>query len=304
MFSLNKTRLIRWLLLLIMAGLSTSCRKAQVEEEPGFSFAFLTDIHVQPERRATEGFKAAIEKVNKLNPAFVITGGDLIMDALAQTEGRADSLYNLYTETIKGFKMPVYNTMGNHEVFGYYPQSGVDSSHPLYGDRMYEQKLGKRFYVFDFSGWRFYVLDSVDEWAEGGYYGFVDKEQMDWLEKDLAGVDPETPIVISVHIPMISVFTQLDVGSTAPNSKGTVITNSKEVLDLFSNHNLKLVLQGHLHSTEDIYVYGTRFITVGAVSGGWWQGAHRGFEEGFLMVHVSGTNINTEYIDYGWQVLE
>ena len=303
MFSLIKTRLIGLFLFLAMAGLSNACKKAQVKE-PGFSFAFLTDIHVQPERRATEGFRAAIEKVNKLNPAFVITGGDLIMDALAQTEGRADSLYNLYTETIKGFKMPVYNTIGNHEVFGYYPQSGVDSSHPLYGDKMYEHKLGKRYYVFEFSGWRFYVLDSVDEWAEGGYYGYVDEEQMEWLAKDLAGVDPETPIVVSVHIPMISVFTQLDIGSTAPNSKGTVITNSKEVLDLFRDHNLKLVLQGHLHSSEDIDVYGTRFITAGAVSGGWWQGAHRGFEEGFLMVHVSGEDIKTEYIDYGWQVEE
>ncbi len=97
-------------------------------------------------------------------------------------------------------------------------------------------------------------------------------------------MDPETPIVISVHIPLISVFTQLDVGSTAPNGRGSVVTNSKELLDLFREHNLKLVLQGHLHSCEDIYVNGTHFITGGAVSGGWWKGAHRGFEEGFLMV--------------------
>ena len=47
-----------------------------------FTFAFLTDIHLQPELRATEGFKKAIAKVNELNPDFVITGGDLIMDAL------------------------------------------------------------------------------------------------------------------------------------------------------------------------------------------------------------------------------
>jgi len=303
MYPRNNARLIKLYLLIVLAGLSNACKKTP-EEKPGFSFAFLTDIHVQPERMATEGFKAAIARVNKLKPDFVITGGDLIMDALAQTPGRADSLYNLYLETQKGFDMPVYNTMGNHEVFGYYPESGVDSSHPLYGDKMFEQKLGKRYYVVDHQGWRFYILDSVEEWEDGGYYGYVDQEQLDWLKEDLAGVDPETPLVISVHIPLISVFTQLDVGSTAPNGRGSVVTNSKDLLELFRDHNLRLVLQGHLHSNEDIQVYDTRFISVAAVSGGWWQGAHRGFEEGFLMVHVSGDEIETEYIDYGWEVSE
>jgi 3',5'-cyclic AMP phosphodiesterase CpdA len=303
MLLLNKARLIKLLLLLVIVSISQSC-KNKTAEEPGFSFAFLTDIHVQPELRATEGFKAAIAKVNQLKPDFVITGGDLIMDALAQTPGRADSLYNLYVETSRGFNMPVHNTMGNHEVFGYYEKSGVDATHPLYGDKMFEKKLGRRYYVFEFNGWRFYILDSIDEWKEGGYYGYVDQEQMAWLKKDLARVDPETPIAISVHIPLISVFTQLDIGSTAPNGRGSVVTNSKDLLDLFKGHNLKLVLQGHLHSCEDIYVYGIHFITVGAVSGGWWKGPHRGFEEGFLMVHVSGDEIETEYIDYGWQVEE
>jgi len=289
--------------ILLIVILSHSCKKTPAEK-PGFTFAFLTDIHVQPESNATEGFKMAIEKVNELKPDFVITGGDLIMDALAQTQGRADTLYDLYEETIQDFQMPVYNTIGNHEVFGYYEESGVDSTHPMYGDRMFEQRLGKRYYTFEYNGWRFYILDSVDEWEEGGYYGYVDREQIAWLKEELAGVDAETPIVISVHIPLITVFTQFYEGSTVPNGRGLVVTNSKEVLDLFREHNLTLVLQGHLHTCEDIYVEGTHFITGGAVSGKWWKGANRGFEEGFLMVHVSGDQFKSEYIDYGWQVEE
>ncbi len=300
---LNKVRLIKLLFILVIVGLSHSCKKTPAEE-PGFSFAFLTDIHVQPEIRATEGLKAAIAKVNELKPDFVITGGDLIMDALAQTFGRADSLYNLYVETARGFNMPVHNTMGNHEVFGYYEESGVDSSHPLYGDRMFEERLGKRYYVFEFNGWRFYILDSIDEWEEGGYYGYIDQEQVAWLKEDLAGVDPETPIIISIHIPLLTVQTQIHEGSTAPNSMGSVITNSREVLEVFNGHNLRLVLQGRLHAYEDIYVNGIHFITGGAVSGKWWSGPRFGMEEGFLMVHVSGDEIKSEYIDYGWKVEE
>ena len=303
MHPLNKARFIKMLLIIVIVSLSQSCKKAPADNSD-FSFAFLTDIHVQPETNATEGFKKAIAKVNELNPDFVITGGDLIMDALAQTFGRADSLYNLYSETIQDFHMPVHNTMGNHEVFGYYAESGVDATHPMYGDKMFKDRLGKRYYVFEFSGWRFYILDSIDEWEEGGYYGYVDAEQIAWLRKDLAGVDPETPIAISVHIPILTVQTQLHEGSTMPNSKGSVITNSMELLDLFKGYNLKLVLQGHLHACEDIYVNGTHFITGGAVSANWWKGQRLGMEEGFLMVHVSGDEFKSEYIDYGWTVNE
>jgi len=46
-----------------------------------FRFVFMTDIHVQPELKADQGFRTAIAKVNELEPDFVITGGDLIMDA-------------------------------------------------------------------------------------------------------------------------------------------------------------------------------------------------------------------------------
>lgn len=278
--------------------------KQKTGHEESFTFAFLTDIHVQPELQANEGFRTAIAKVNELKPDFVITGGDLIMDALGQTYGRADSLYTLYTETAKEFIMPVYNTMGNHEIFGYYESSGVDSTHALYGDLFFMERIGKRYYAFDHKGWRFYILDSIDEWEEGGYYGYVDQEQIDWLKSDLEAIDPETPLCISVHIPFVTVQTQLVQGATSPNSRGLVITNSKEVLGLFNNHNLKLVLQGHLHFYEDIFANGTHFITGGAVCASWWKGPRREMEEGFLIVRVEGDQFSSEYIDFGWEVTE
>jgi len=277
-------------------------KKEEAKDKDAFSFAFLTDIHLQPERNAGQGFMQAIDTVNKLNPDFVITGGDQIMDALGQTESRADSLYDMYIELSGSFNMPVYNTMGNHEVFGIYEQSGVDPSHPLYGEKMFEERIGERYYAFDHKGWRFYILDSVDEREEeGGYYGHIDSMQIKWLKEDLANVDAETPIAISVHIPFITVQTQLVYGSTAPNSEGLVITNAIDVLTLFLEHNLKLVLQGHLHFLEDIYVGDIHFITGGAVSASWWNGPRGEMEEGFLLVNVNGEDIDWEYVDFGWE---
>ncbi|MFC2076599.1 Gfo/Idh/MocA family protein [candidate division KSB1 bacterium] len=57
-----------------------------------FRFVHMTDMHVQPERNGEAGLRAAIKAVNGLNPRpdLVITGGDLVMDALEQTYERAD----------------------------------------------------------------------------------------------------------------------------------------------------------------------------------------------------------------------
>ena len=269
-----------------------------------FSFVFMTDIHLQPEKNAVAGFNKAIDHVNSLDPDFVITGGDLVMDALGQQFERADMLYSLYMENCKNFNVTVYNTMGNHEVFGLYKRSGIDPSHPEYAKKMFMNRLGngRTYYSFDYKGWHFIILDSIGETEERRYYGWVDEEQFEWIKSDIENLSKDTPIVISTHIPFFTIMTQVERGSLEPNGKGGVINNSKDVYELFKDFNLKLVLQGHLHAYEDIYVNGVHFITGGAVSASWWDGPQNGMEEGFLYVKVKGNGFDTEYIDYGWEV--
>lgn len=273
-----------------------------VDAGDSFSFAFLTDIHVQPERDAEAGFQMAIDKVNELHPDFVITGGDLIMDALGVSFERSDSLYNIYTSMVKGFEMPLYNTLGNHEIYGWYERSGADRNHPEFGKKMFEKRIGKRYQSFEYKGWKFFILDSVEDNGEGGYKGGIDSTQIVWIKEELARTDTNQPLVISAHIPFVTVAAQFVKGATAGNPPGTVITNAKEVIELFLGHNLKLVLQGHLHYLEDIYVGGIHFITAGAVSAGWWRGPVYRTEEGFLLVNVTGDDFDWEYVDYGWEV--
>lgn len=273
------------------------------EQSNSFSFVFMTDIHVTDERDADDGLTAAIATVNQLNPDFVITGGDLIMDALNQSYGRADSLYTLYKTLQQNFNMPIYNTMGNHEVFGLYEESGISPQHADFGRNMYLKVMDydQTYYSFDKNGWHFIVLDGIGFTPERRYYGFIDSLQIDWLEKDLQNVDPETPIVVSTHIPFVSVFGQFVNGANYGMSRGEVVTNAHDVLGIFENYNLKLVLQGHLHEVEHIEYKGTHFITGGAVCGAWWQGARDGFPEGFVVVDVKGDEFEWRYETFGWQ---
>lgn len=291
------------LLILLFFRVEIFTQNYTANVEP-FTFVFITDIHLQPERNAVEGFKEAIDEINKINPDLIITGGDLIYDALGVSFERADSLYNLFNETIKLFNAPVYNTIGNHEIFGWNEKSAVQRDHPEFGKKMYENRIGKTFYSFEHKGVKFFIFDSIEEVSEGGkYFGYINDEQINWLKNELSITDTAIPLVISTHIPFITTFSQIKAGSQKANERGLVVENSKEVLDLFSSYNLKLVLQGHLHYFEDLNVQNkTSFITGGAVSARWWRGPNDGMEEGFLIVKLIGDELFTEYFDYGWEV--
>ncbi|MBN1558757.1 metallophosphoesterase, partial [candidate division KSB1 bacterium] len=267
-----------------------------------FTFAFMTDIHLQPERRAGEGFAAAIERVNQIAPDFVITGGDLIMDALEQTCERSASLYSLYGELTKNFAMPVYNTIGNHEVFGLYEKSGVSPQHAEYGKVMYLQNMGydQAYYSFDYKNWHFIILDGIGLAPERRYFGHVDSLQLAWLENDLRAVGPATPIVVCTHIPLVTAYGQFRHGATYGLGRGEIIINAAEVLSRFANHHIKLVLQGHHHIVEHIHFRDAHYISGGAVCGAWWQGPRDGFPEGFVMIDVKNDDFTWRYETFGW----
>ena len=277
---------------------------ADTTKTNSFRFVFMTDIHIQPERGAIEGFKAAINAVNALKPkpAFVITGGDLIMDALAQGYGRADSLYKLYIETEKLFQMPVYNTIGNHEIFGLYKQSNIEPSHLEYGKKMYANRLGegKTYRSFDFKNWHFVLLDAMGMTPERKYIGHVDSTQLKWLKQDLETTGAERPLIIVTHIPFYTIYSQYLNGPTAEVNKALIVVNAHEISKVCEDYNLKLVLQGHLHTVEEIFYRDVRYIIGGSVCGAWWKGAHQGFAEGFVVVDIEGDSFSWKYHTFGW----
>ena len=274
-----------------------------------FSFIFMTDIHYQTARGANEAFQLAIDTANQLDADFVLTGGDLVYDVLRGNHKKSEKLFNGYKEAVKGFNIPVYHCIGNHELFAIYEESPEDSTHSDYKYGMFERHFGDTYYSFDHKGWHFIVLNSLDVKGKR-YIGMVHTEQLEWLKNDLAKVDKKTPIAIAMHIPLISTYREVYPKkpiTEVPNNLW--IYNRKEVLDAFKDHNLRLALQGHMHWIEDLNIQGrTRFITGGSIAGrpSWRRVDDRGDgvyynEEGFMLISVKGEEINWQYIDIGWE---
>ncbi len=216
---------------------------------------------------------------------FVLITGDLVRDALRVSEAVARERYDLFKKEKEAFPMPVWVVPGNHEIFGIERhKSGIAEDHPLYGKAMFERILGPTYYSFDYGGVHFVGLDTADI-DDRWYYGHVDATQLAWLEKDLARVPKETPVVTFNHIPLFSALEasggyEPDSAESTPGSVIVVdgkpqyrhvVSNFTDVLQKFDGRNYPLALGGHFHGREEI-VFGdpklpTRFHQTGAVVG-------------------------------------
>ncbi len=161
-----------------------------------FTFLHITDTHLQPELHGVQGCNMAFQKARTLHADFAIQGGDHIFDGLAVSMSRSTELYRLYEASEQKLGLKMYHAIGNHDLLGLNPKSGVSPSDKDYGKAYFEEHIGPRYQSFDHKGVHFIVLDSIGLTPDRAYYGFVDDAQMQWLKADLAKQAPATPIIV------------------------------------------------------------------------------------------------------------
>jgi 3',5'-cyclic AMP phosphodiesterase CpdA len=281
----------------IAAGASVLASPAADES---FAFVHFTDTHIQPELRAPEGCGQCFTKINALQPDFAISGGDLVFDANEVDKPRAKLQFDLYERALATLQIPVHGVIGNHDVLGMSNKSGVPASDPEYGKKMYEDRIGARYRSFDHKGWHFILLDSIGMTPDRGYIGLIDDAQLMWLKSDLEKTGRNRPIVAVTHIPLVTAFLSYGAGPD-PATRSMVVTNSREVVRMLLEYQVKAVLQGHTHVREIVEYHGCQFITSGAVCGNWWKGLRMGHPEGFGLLRVTGGRISWQYHTYGFQ---
>jgi 3',5'-cyclic AMP phosphodiesterase CpdA len=287
---------------LTTAAVSISPALALPTTPPGFDFVFFTDTHIQPELDAAHGCEMCYRKIATLNPDFAIMGGDHVFDAVSVNRERANTVFDLYKKTQSSLQMPLHHVLGNHDIFGVATASGASPSDSGYGKKMYEDRLGKTYYSFDHKGWHFIVLDSIQPTDDRLWDARIDPAQLTWLKDDLQQTGATTPIIVTVHVPLVSAYPTWGEKPTPGKYSTLTVGNAPEIVSLFDAHNVAAVLQGHLHLNEVVSLKRTKYITSGAVCGNWWRGARFGEPEGFTVVTArSDGTITTRYESYGFK---
>jgi 3',5'-cyclic AMP phosphodiesterase CpdA len=275
---------------------------ARGSDKGSVRLVFYTDVHARTEWGTPNAMALAADAINLKNADLVIAGGDLITDGFQSSAARVAPRWNAYMKMHRAIKADVFPAIGNHDLVAANPEDGTpaaDNPRAIFMDRL---GLQQTYYSFTAVGYHFIILDSIhvsrDEYQ---YQGIIGMEQIEWLKQDLSTVPQETPIVLATHMPLLSSFYSASRGATFAAKPNRVVVNNREALKAFKNHNLVLVLQGHLHVDEMIRWQNTTFITGGAVCGKWWRGVWYGTEEGFYDVLLTGNRIECCYVDYGWE---
>lgn len=259
----------------------------RIEQPKRFDFVFITDMHLENKKIGRDKFQASLREIGQLQPrpAFLWSQGDICLQGQAGQE---------YVAALKLAAMPVRNGPGNHEMILAKPNPRED----------FEQLFGPTYYSFDWGQIHCIVLDGnkpipgVKDYK--AVHGAVAGSELAWLRADLAAQPPGKPIVVGIHIPIVTTYPERR-HESPPDAPYWEVTNRDVLTDLFAAHKVRLVLQGHMHENERTVVKGVEYVASISVSGSWWQsgtGLERGVDgspRGYRIVSVDGTKVTHRY---------
>ncbi len=267
-------------------------------------FAHITDIHVKPGIIPETGMAKALQHVQQLKPKidFIMNGGDSIMDSLEADKQKTQLQWDLFKNILqKENSLPVYHTIGNHDVWGWFVkenlpagQAGKPDNDRLYGKiwAVETLEMKNRYYSFSKDRWHFIVLDSTQLNPAGGYIGKLDVIQLDWLQQELADVPPDKFICIVSHIPILSICSGLFFNKTEANGdllikRNLMHTDFLELKKIFAKfNNIKVCISGHIHLQDEVNYLGITYYCNGAVSGNWWKGSFQEFAPAYAVMEL------------------
>lgn len=200
---------------------------AEVSPAP-FSFLQISDSHVgfskpaNPDALGT--LRETVEKIRALpqKPAFVIHTGDISHLSKDQEFDDADQI-------LRETGVPMFFVPGEHDILD-------DAQGRSYRERYGKGSRGAGWYSFDQGGVHFVGLVNVVDLKAGGL-GNLGADQLDWLEKDVAGLSSSTPVVVFAHIPLWTVYPDWGWGTQ----------DGARALALLKRFGSVTVLNGHIH---------------------------------------------------------
>lgn len=270
-----------------------------------YKVAFLGDIHLARMRDDLRQFREVMADFTAWRdsfpdtPVFAVTLGDMTWDKhWYKKHMKLDDYAKEINRVVKG--ITIYQTIGNHDN----DMRGTDNAT---AKSPFRHIIAPNYYSFNIGQVHYVILDDIDCSEYDGsekrrYSERVVNEQLDWLRRDLALVDPATPIIIASHAPVFH--------PTGIDTFVKKLENADALLNIIGDRTVHFVT-GHIHKTYNILPshsvtdgHNVYEHNVAAVCSDWWySGMHTpgclvstdGSPAGFSVWDIDGTSISDVY---------
>jgi len=215
-------------------------------------------------------------------PRFGVSCGDIMFDDL--------SLYPEYERAVARTEMPFFQVIGNHDL-------DFDGLSDAASANTFGRHFGPTYYSFERGAVHYVVLDDVF-WHSAGYFGYLDADQVGWLEQDLARVEAGRTVVVFTHIPTLSGNYRRN-GEANPGISVS-ITNREALYRLLEPYQAHIIA-GHTHEHEHMFEGGAHEHILGTACGAWWSGdiCADGTPNGYAVFEARGEALTWRYKSTG-----
>jgi 3',5'-cyclic AMP phosphodiesterase CpdA len=193
---------------------------------PTLRFAQVSDSHLgfsgAPNPNVTDTFGQAIDRINNLGytPDFVIHTGDITHLSSQDQFDQAKQMMS-HLKTSRVFTVP-----GEHD--------SVDDAGQKYRSVFGAGSRGDGWYSFDIAGVHVIALVNTLNLKKLGHLG---TDQLEFVEKDVAGLSSDIPVIVISHIPLFAMYPDWGWGTD----------DAAQALSYLSRFSSVTCLNGHVH---------------------------------------------------------
>jgi 3',5'-cyclic AMP phosphodiesterase CpdA len=210
----------------VISHVAGSTGAAKPQARPTLRFAQVSDSHIgftgPANPNVTDTFTHAIDQINGLGytPDFVIHTGDL-------THLSTPQQFDQVKQMLTGLNTPhIFTVPGEHD--------SVDDAGQKYRQAFGAGTLGEGWYSFDIAGVHIIALVNTLNLTKLGHLG---AEQLEFIEKDVAPLSSDTPIIVFSHIPLFAMYPDWGWGTE----------DATQALSYLRRFSSVTCLNGHVH---------------------------------------------------------
>ncbi len=247
---------------LVSVAEAKSSKRSKIQP---FNFVVVGDAHLyeMPNHRFDKTFERSIQDILNMNPKpdFVLFIGDLAQFGKVKELEKGKK----FLDKLERAGIPVKIIPGEHD---WYLDMG----------KTWKQMFGKPFWSFDHKGVHFIGMNSIlveDYWTARnmtpwermlaiaelechicGLWG-VGERQLEWLEKDVKNLSPDTPIVIFTHSPLWDYYPRWNFQTK----------DAPQIRQILSKFEKVIAIHGHVHQV--VYNRTGNMVHIGNLATAW-----------------------------------